>query len=209
MLVKICGLTRQADVDAALRLGANFCGFIFHEKSPRSIAPEAAARLDTGPQVKRVGVFVNQGAEEILEIMRTARLDLAQLHGEQSVDCARRIGFYQVIRVLWPRRYDNLALLEEEMARHADACAWYLLDAGTSGGGSGHHLDWRALAHLRPPHTWLLAGGLGPDNLAWATSLCKPDGVDVNSGIEDAPGVKNAEKMARVFATLKDGGVRA
>lgn len=202
MLVKICGLTRQADVDAALRLGANFCGFIFHEKSPRCITPEAAARLHTGPQAKRVGVFVNQGADEILDIMGRARLDIAQLHGEQSVECARRIGFYQVIRVLWPRRYDNLALLEEEMARHADACCWYLLDAGLSGGGSGRHLDWRELARLRPPHSWLLAGGLGPDNLAWATTLCRPDGVDINSGIEDAPGVKNAEKMARVFGML-------
>ena len=205
MLVKICGLTRQADVDAALKLGANFLGFIFHDKSPRNITPEAAARLDTGPLVKRVGVFVRQDADEILDIMAKARLDVAQLHGEQSVESARRVGFYQVMRVLWPRRFATLDALAAEMDKHAEACCWYLLDAGSSGGGSGEHLDWAELARLQAPHPWLLAGGLGPDNLARALTLCRPDGVDINSGIEDAPGVKNADRMRQAFAALGRG----
>ncbi len=195
MLIKICGLTRQADVDEAARLGARFCGFIFHPKSPRCLTPEQAARLESG-SMQRVGVFVEQSADEILRVMREARLDLAQLHGGQSVACARAVGAERVIRVLWPDRYMHRAQLHSELQKHADACAWYLLDAGLAGGGSGKRLEWQDLYGLRTPHPWLLAGGLNTDNVRRALAQCAPDGVDFNSGIEDAPGRKNSQKMA-------------
>lgn len=195
MLSKICGLTRQEDVDEAARLGARFCGFIFHPKSPRSIAPEQAARLQSG-SMQRVGVFVEQNAGEIARIMREARLDLAQLHGGQSVACARDVGAERVIRVLWPDRYMHRALLHNELQKYAETCAWYLLDAGLAGGGSGRRLEWQDLYGLRAPHPWLLAGGLNADNVERALKQCAPDGVDFNSGIENAPGRKNLRKMA-------------
>ncbi|MCD7982907.1 MAG: phosphoribosylanthranilate isomerase [Desulfovibrio sp.] len=195
MLIKICGLTRQADVDEAARLGARFCGFIFHPKSPRCLAPEQAARLESG-SMQRVGVFVEQSADEILRVMREARLDLAQLHGGQSVACARAVGAERVIRVIWPDRYMHRAQLHSELQKHAEACAWYLLDAGLAGGGSGKRLEWQDLYGLRAPHPWLLAGGLNTDNVRRALAQCAPDGVDFNSGIEDAPGRKNSQKMA-------------
>ena len=142
MLIKFCGLTRQEDVDHAASLGAAMCGFIFHPRSPRGVTVAQAAALDSGAML-RVGVFVNQGADEIRRIMDEARLDYAQLHGHQSVECARAIGAERVIRVLWPDRYTHRALLYNDLQRNAEACAYYLLDAGLKGGGSGHKLDWK------------------------------------------------------------------
>ena len=157
--IKVCGITRQSDLSTAMGMGAHFCGFVFHPGSPRYIAPERAAALDSA-LVRRVGVFVNQDAEEIMETMKTARLEFAQLHGAQSLDCARRIGPEKVIRVLWPDRYESLAALQKEMELWADSCAWFLLDAGSHGGGPAqdglHHLHGRggcgAPVHERHAH---------------------------------------------------------
>ena len=205
MLIKFCGLTRQEDVDHAASLGAAMCGFIFHPRSPRGGTVAQAAAMDRGSKL-RVGVFVNQGADEIRRIMDEARLDYAQLHGHQSVECARAIGAERVIRVLWPDRYTHRALLYNDLQRNAEACAYYLLDAGLKGGGSGHKLDWSDLASLRPAHPWLLAGGLSAANVAMAVGMCAPAGVDFNSGVEDAPGCKNREKMAAAFMAANSKG---
>lgn len=205
MLIKFCGLTRQEDVDHAASLGAAMCGFIFHPRSPRGVTVAQAAALDSGSML-RVGVFVNQGSDEIRRIMDEARLDYAQLHGHQSVECARAIGAERVIRVLWPDRYTHRALLYNDLQRNAEACAYYLLDAGLKGGGSGHKLDWSDLASLRPAHPWLLAGGLSAANVAMAVGMCAPAGVDFNSGVEDAPGYKNREKMAAAFMAANSKG---
>lgn len=207
MIIKFCGLTRQEDVDAAARLGAQMCGFIFHAQSPRGISPGQAAALDSGP-MKRVGVFVRQGLEEIRRVMEEARLDYAQLHGSQSVECAVALGAERVIRVLWPDRYAHRALLHADLLRHADACAYYLLDAGLRGGGSGQRLDWDDLASLRPPRPWLLAGGLSAANAAGAVRACNPDGVDFNSGTEDAPGLKNKGSMEAAVAAAMSTSTR-
>ena len=86
-----------------------------------------------------------------MDIMKTARLEFAQLHGAHSLDCARRIGPEKVIRVLWPDRYESVDALQREMELWADSCAWFLLDAGTQGGGHGVSLDWTSLASLSPP----------------------------------------------------------
>lgn len=194
MLLKFCGLRRQEDVLLAARLGATHCGFVFHAGSPRCADAVAVSRLESGPLV-RVGVFTGQESTEIARIMRLARLDMAQLHAEQSRECARDLGPERVIRVLWPQRHGSRAALEREAMRHADDCALYLLDAGKTGGGSGRTLDWQALAGLQLPHPWLLAGGMSAANLRQALLACRPDGVDCNSAVEDAPGRKNAAAM--------------
>ena len=200
MRIKVCGLTRQRDADAAARLGAAFCGFIFHPASPRHLTSQAAAAIDTAGMA-RVGVFVEQGADEILAIMEEARLDYAQLHGAQlhgaqDLACAERIGPSRVIRVLWPERYASRAELMADMEAHAQVCAWFLLEAGRGGGGSGRPQDWKRLAGLRSPRPWLLAGGLSPLNVASAVAECHPDGLDFNSGVEEAPGKKSPELLA-------------
>ena len=207
MLVKVCGLTRQDDVDAAARLGADFCGFIFHRASPRYVSPGQAIRLRSGG-MRRVGVFVEQDAGEIVRIMREADIDLAQLHGAQSVECALAVGRERVIRVIWPDRYMHRALLYNEIRRYADSCAFYLLDAGLAGGGSGARLEWQDLNGIKIARPWFLAGGLNAGNVERAVAQCLPGGVDFNSGIEDAPGVKNARKMAAAIAAATRKNIR-
>lgn len=198
--IKICGQTHTPMVDSALALGAQFVGFIFHAGSPRSIMPERAAAIRSG-LAKRVGVFVRQGAEEILSIVAQAHLDLVQLHGRQTPEDALRIGPHRVIRVLWPESCASMAELQEQIDAWEPYCAYYLLDAGQFGraGGHGRALNAVEFNTLRFPHPWILAGGLGAANLPHILSLCTPDGVDLNSGVEIAPGLKDP---ARILAAV-------
>ena len=195
--IKVCGITRQSDLSTAMGMGAHFCGFIFHPGSPRYIAPSRAAALDSA-LIRRVGVFVNQNAEEIMDIMKTARLEFAQLHGAHSLDCARRIGPEKVIRVLWPDRYESVDALQREMELWADSYAWFLLDAG----GHGVSLDWSSLASLSSPRPWFLAGGLSSASLNRALEQCSPDGIDLNSGVEAILGQKSPQKLLAALKPL-------
>lgn len=200
--IKVCGQTHPATVDCAAAYGAHFVGFIFHSKSPRCISPERAAGIPSN-NVKRVGVFVRQGAEEILPIMQRARLDFAQLHGQQGTDVAKIVGPQRIIRVLWPEQAGSVEALQEQIDAWAPYCAYYLLDAGTAGlGGTGRRMAVGNFNQLRFPHPWILAGGLNADNIAEALHECTPDGVDLNSGVELAPGMKSPDKMLEVFTAL-------
>lgn len=200
MLLKFCGLTRQEDCEMAREFGADFCGFIFHPKSPRFISPERAARLECGP-VARVGVFTDCDAAKIVETARTARLDYVQLHGNQPESVAKTVGL-PVIRVLWPERHGSIRELIEAASRH---CAdYFLLDAGKSGGGSGKTLAFASLAGITLAAPWLLAGGLSAQNIPDALTVCSPAGFDINSGVESAPGQKNASKMKEVWNVVKN-----
>lgn len=201
--IKVCGLTRQEDVDCASELGVDFCGFIFHPKSPRYITPQHAAGLHSGT-MRRVGVFVNHDVNEIREIMDIAHLDFAQLHGRQSIETAAQIGAERIIRVLWPQSYCHRAMLYSDLQRHAPSCSMFLFDAGQQGGGSGKKFDWECVAGLSIPRPWLLAGGLGPHNLISAVKLMRPDGVDLNSGIESEPGKKNVQTMRETVNRAKE-----
>ena len=119
LIIKICGMREQADLDCAAALGVNLCGFIFAPQSPRAVTPEQAAALDSGDML-RVGVFVTDDMRFIEETARAARLDRIQLHGDQSMTCANRLsrtlGAERLIRVLWPERYPDLAALEADLA---------------------------------------------------------------------------------------------
>lgn len=197
MLIKICGMTRQVDLDLASRAGVDFCGFIFAPKSPRYIAPEKAAELNSH-SMKRVGVFTGDDPAEILEIMNLANLDFAQLHGAQNVETAKAIGKNRVIRVLWPEACETLNEMRAYAGKFKDACAWFLLDAGREGGGSGKGLLWSELRNPGLPGPWFLAGGLNNENAREALGQCSPNGLDFNSGLEDAPGIKNADRIREI-----------
>lgn len=194
--IKICGQTHMPMVDSALAFGAQFIGFIFHKGSPRSITPERAAAIRSRFS-KRVGVFVRQDAEEILSIVERARLDMVQLHGRQTVEDALRIGPQRVIRVLWPESCAHVAELQEQIDAWAPYCSYYLLDAGKRGcaGGHGRALDVSEFDKLHFPHPWILAGGLCAENLQSILACCSPDGVDLNSGVEIAPGLKDPSRI--------------
>lgn len=200
-LVKVCGLTRAADVAACLDLGVDLTGFIFAAKSPRRVTPEACAALPRG-RAARVGVFIGQSADEVRAIMDAAGLDLAQLHGGQDEEFCRRVGPERVIKVFWPDRHPDRAALEAELSRFAGLARYVLCDAGTSGGGHGKTMDFGKVAGLVSPCPWFLAGGLSPDNLGLALSVASPGGVDLNSGLETAPGVKSPALIEQALQAL-------
>ncbi len=204
MFFKLCGLRRQADLDAAWHMGFGLCGFILAEKSPRFIAPEAAGRLDSHTLV-RVGVFVHNRVGDMVEAARVARLDLLQLHGEPDIsslkELSSRLGSERLIRVFWPQRSASPDVLQEEMDQAAPYCGHILVDAGTSSGGHGTCLDVQALTRLHFPRPWVLAGGLDAASLARVAELpeqVRPAGLDFNSRLESAPGCKEADRMQAV-----------
>lgn len=201
VMIKVCGLTRQEDADLCVELKVNLAGFIFHPASPRAVTPEQVAAIDT-PDIMRVGVFVDQDVAEVRRIMDVAGLHLAQLHGDQDVEFCERLGRMRVMRTFWPERYPDRADLAAEMQRYEPVSRFFLLDAGASGGGHGRAMDFSRLKGLKPHKTWFLAGGLGPDNLMKALEDCDPCGVDLNSGVEASPGVKDPDKLRQVNKML-------
>lgn len=202
--VKVCGQTHISATDAATAFGASMLGFIFHPRSARSISPERAAMISTARDVKRVGVFVRQKAADICRIMQQARLDYAQLHGRQDTTDAAAVGAERVIRVLWPEQCENTQELQAQIDAWEPFCAFYLVDAGDIGtGGNGRTLDVSPLSSLCFPHPWLLAGGLSPDNIVPLLQRCSPDGLDLNSGLEFAPGLKSSQAMLRAVRALR------
>ncbi len=200
-MIKICGLTRQEDAAVFSMLETSLAGFVFHSASPRTVTPEQAAAINTGPAM-RVGVFVEQSVPEIQRIMKKAGLHLAQLHGDQGPEFCESLGKTNVMRVFWPERYATKEALRSDLMRYAPFCRFFLMDAGKSLGGHGKSLDWEHLKDLDSPKAWFLAGGLGPDNVLEAMATCNPCGVDLNSGVESAPGIKDHEKIKAVLQLL-------
>jgi len=202
MLIKVCGLTRAEDVILCEELGVDRIGFIFHPASPRNVDVPQVADFVRG-RALRVGVFVRQSANQVCKIMDQAGLDLAQLHGGQDQAFCRAVGPRRVVKVFWPQRYARLEDLQRDIEADATFCQAVLLDAGISGGGHGRSLDFGWLAGLRSPLPWFLAGGLGPENIRDALSRCTPDGVDLNSSVEDALGRKSREALTQALRELK------
>lgn len=181
MMVKVCGITNQADADAAA--GAGALGFNFYAKSPRYVSPEAAAQILTPEGVLRVGVFVNE--PRAAEIARQARLDVIQLHGDEET-APEGFPIWKAFRVASDFSMDRLTFPAEA----------FLLDTPSDlYGGSGQPFDW-SLAK-GSDRKILLAGGLGPDNVQQAIATARPWGVDACSRLESEPGIKDHEKVAR------------
>jgi len=202
--VKICGLTRPADAEAAARAGVDFIGINFwpqskrHVSCPRAAELAAAARL-VAPDISVVGVFVNQSLIEIAQISELVDLDYVQLHGNEPAALAEEIDL-PVIRAVAPTSETDL----DQIANLG--CDYILVDAPSDGfGGSGKLASW-SLARLcveKSPVPVLLAGGLTPDNVAAAVAEVSPFAVDVASGVEDRPGVKNIELVERFVAEAR------
>lgn len=200
-LVKVCGMTRMEDVELCTELGVDLLGFIFHPSSPRNVDPEFAASVKTGKIVK-VGVFVDQTADEVLEIMERCGLHAAQLHGGQDMAFCEQVGPDRVIRAFWPDAYSSAAALARDLDNYSEVCGHFLLDAGKScQGGTGQSIDFGILQDIEIQTPWFLAGGIGPHNLDAALST-NPPGLDINSGVELEPGIKDEIKLRAVFNTL-------
>jgi phosphoribosylanthranilate isomerase len=199
LLVKICGITRLEDADAAIDAGAHALGFVFWPKSPRFIDPYRAREIVRAlPSfVTPVGVFVNQSPEEVSAIASLVQLGAVQLHGDEpvaDVEALRR----PVIKALtlaaaengrlddWPKRVTVLIDVHDTERR----------------GGTGRTIDWTAAASVASRRRIVLAGGLTPENVTDAVTVVRPFGIDVSSGVERAPGVKDHARIRTLFENL-------
>ena len=193
MLVKICGITRLTDARHAVACGVDALGFVFWPKSPRYIAPERAVEIIAAlpASVTTVGVFVNESVDGIRAIVDGTGIGVVQLHGDETPDYASALG-----RPVWRAFTVERA---EAMSSAWPPDTTVLLDASdpVRRGGTGVKVDWRRAAGIARAHRIVLAGGLTPENVVEAIETVRPFGVDVSSGVEDSPGVKNVDKIER------------
>ncbi len=200
--IKICGITRTEDAKTAAHLGVDALGFIFVKKSPRFIEVQAAAEIIRAlPSfVNRVGVFIDEPIENIVEICRIAMIDTVQLHGSESPEFCAQVPF-PVIKAISVRDDTEISLIDSYTTSAILLDTW---SSGTSG-GTGRTFDWRIAqkATLRNEHI-ILAGGLGPSNVEDALQAVQPYGVDINSGVEIKPGIKNPHKMRDVVRIVRN-----
>lgn len=198
--IKVCGLTRLSDFELCNELGIDFTGFIFYDKSPRYIRPEDAAAMPKGP-AQRVGVFVDGNLGNIAATGQRLSLDLLQLHGGQDVEFCRLLGPEKVVKVFWPERM-TLESLQQALYDFAPVSRYFLFDAGSSGGGSGVSFDRNLLRQLNIPRPFFLAGGIGVENAAQATAECSPFALDINSSVEQQPGIKDKNRLLSLLDAI-------
>lgn len=209
--VKICGFTRAEDVDCAVELGADLVGLNFSATSSRCITPELARELVAAVRGRAqvVGVFVGTSVAEVAEVVERVPLDLVQLHGDESPELLPALAAAALPPVIRAFRVAGLPR-PEDLAPWRGA-SWWLFDKydPVQFGGMGEAWDWTALAQL--PHTCpvLVAGGVRPGRARLALEGSCADGIDVCSGVESRPGVKDHDALARLFAEVADVRIAA
>ena len=200
--IKICGLTDAAALDAAIKAHADYAGFVFFPPSPRNLPLAAASALSARAEghIARVGLFVDASDAEIAEAVTAARLDVVQLHGTETPPRAAQLKAQFGLPV-WKALAVAAKSDIDRAAAYAGAADLVLFDAKTPKGsalpgGMGLSFDWSLVAGFKGPLAWGLAGGLTPDNVAEAIRLTGAPLVDTSSGVESAPGVKDAGRIA-------------
>jgi len=201
--VKICGITRLEDAQQAVDLGAAALGFNFYPPSPRYIEPEAARAMvrRLPPFVTSVGVFANEtDAGRVISIAREAGATAVQLHGPGFPDLQELLSAFTLV-VAVPVREGFKAEALGKFRPHA-----YLLDAFDADrlGGTGKTFDWNAAREAKRYGPIILAGGLTPENVGQAVRVVRPFAVDVASGVESAPGIKDSAKLSAFFAAVTE-----
>jgi phosphoribosylanthranilate isomerase len=206
--IKICGITNTEDARWAEQCGADALGFVFAE-SPRRIAPEQAGAImrELGPFITGVGVFVDRPADEVRRALEVSRCTVAQLHGDEPGDYTEALAPYGVIKAVRVRDKLDVSALAPYGAAKA-----ILLDAYAEGamGGTGQRFD-LAVASRLVQEGWrvIVAGGLTPENVGEVISAVRPYGVDVSTGVEREPGLKDPDKVARFIAAARGCPERA
>lgn len=225
--VKICGLTNAADAKVAIEAGADLVGFIFYKPSPRYVSPEVVRSIVLEQKVAQsqttvfVGVFVDEPAESIRDILEFCDLDAAQLHGDEPPEMLAQLG-QKAYKALRPQSAEDarLAIDKYQMpvratgengvglstaGERASGLPDFLLDAyhPTLYGGTGRVTDWTMAADISRQHAILLAGSLAPENVAEAIDVVRPWGVDVSSGVEAGKGRKDHKKIRAFIRNVK------
>jgi phosphoribosylanthranilate isomerase len=199
--VKICGITNEEDALCAVHCGAAALGFIFYPPSPRYIKPEDARKIINGlpKEIVKVGVFVNEKADEIKRVMEYCGLDMIQLHGDESPAYCREFPADRIIKAVELKNdndlnhaldYDVAALLVDN--RHAGLY-----------GGTGRKANWKLACRIKNKKPLILSGGLSEENIAEALRTVAPAALDINSGVESEPGKKDHAKLARIFDIIR------
>lgn len=207
--VKICGLTQAPHVAAAIAAGASYVGFVFFARSPRHLGLEAARALalEVPPGVARVALVVNPTDAELAAILQVVPVDMLQLHGSESparvAEVRARHGL-PVMKAVGVAEADDLSAL----GAYEAVADQILVDAKAPRGaplpgGNGLAFDWRLIAGREWRRPWMLAGGLTPDNVAQAVRLTGARQVDVSSGVESAPGIKDTGRIAAFIAAAR------
>ncbi len=200
--LKICGITRREQAEIIADLGVDYLGFVVVPHTPRYVPPEALPALTTNlPQVQKIGVFRQFDPATIYDIARKANLDGIQLHGQESLEFCRKIKELLpdrlLIKAVAIKQPDDL-LLANSYSQIVDII---LLDVPKE--GTEKTIDWQMLRPFRTRGKWWLAGGLNADNVKAAIDIAKPDGIDLASGVEDSPGIKNIAKIKTLLSVLR------
>ncbi|MBT7957308.1 MAG: phosphoribosylanthranilate isomerase [Rhodospirillaceae bacterium] len=209
--VKICGLDRAESVDTAVSFGADYVGFVFYPPSPRNLsAADAAPLIARVPEtVSRVGLFVDPTDAEIEAVLENSELDLIQLHGAETparLQEIKQLTSLPTMKVIKLASQDDLAGAVE----YYDSADRLLFDAkpptemtNALPGGNALVFDWELLRDAKIPLPWMLAGGLTSENLAEAVAISGAIAIDVSSGVEDSPGVKNLTRIEEFLTAAK------
>lgn len=194
--IKLCGLSRPCDIEAANELKPEYIGFVFAPKSKRNITAEKAEELKRllAPEIKAVGVFVDETPNVIAELLNNGVIDMAQLHGREGEEYLKELRTLTDKPIIKAFRIETAADIAD--AEHSSA-DHILLD---SGAGTGTVFDWKLIRNIKRPY--FLAGGLSPDNAENAVNMFRPYAVDVSSGIE-TDGLKDKTKMAAFVAAVR------
>jgi phosphoribosylanthranilate isomerase len=208
--IKVCGITNLEDALIAADAGADMLGYIFYARSPRYIEPERAgeiiATLDAqGCAPKFVGVFVNESVEQVRKVMQIAHLDLVQLHGNEPAELVQALAPF-AFKALRPRSVSQaMEVIEPYRTVVAHSTPAFIVDAydAKQFGGTGTRADWTSASLIAREFPILLAGGLNPENVAEVIEAVNPWGVDVSSGVERAPGLKDHAKIHQFIQASK------
>jgi phosphoribosylanthranilate isomerase len=209
MRIKVCGMTKLDQVRQLDEMGIEFAGFIFYQKSPRYVKKFNLSAIDLKReklQINRVGVFVNETAEEVLRMVDLWRLHMVQLHGDESPKFCEHISNH--VTTIKAFRIGPGENVEWKLYPYQDAVDMYLFDTvGVSYGGSGNQFDWSLLSSARIAKPYFLSGGIGPEDAdavrAFAAGQKNFFSADVNSKFEITPGVKDMEKVRKFREEMK------
>jgi len=202
-IIKICGLTTLEDAEFSLQLGADLLGFNFYKPSPRYIEPASAAKIinQLPAETQTVGIFVNASPDHIVQVAKQCPLYYAQLHGDETPETCKAVEALglKVIKALRVRKIDDINQCDHYNVKTV------LLDAFREElyGGTGHAFDWSWIKNKSTNKKFFLAGGITPDNITDALSV-GTYGIDLCSGVESGPGIKDHQKLKTLFQIIKN-----
>ncbi len=203
--VKICGITNLEDARFASGALVDYLGFIFVESSPRYINPdEAGAIINWVEGPEKVGVFMNQPLDDVNLMSKFTGIDIVQLHGEESIEYCQLVE-KPIIKVVHVEEGSTEEELKMKAMLYSEVVDYLLFDTKANGkfGGTGKTFNWSLLKDVAGTKPFFLAGGITPENALEAISTVHPYALDVNSGVEEKPGLKDFDKIERLMESLK------